>query len=45
MKNISVFHLKIFSNLEVKITIYLNRRDFVRNDCLSTELKDYKKNL
>ena len=29
MKNISVFHLKIFSFLEVKFTIYLNRRVFV----------------
>ena len=29
MKNIRVFHLKIFSFLEVKFTIYLNRRVFV----------------
>ena len=29
MNIIRVFHLKIFSFLEVKITIYLNRRVFV----------------
>ena len=29
MKNIRVFHLKIFSFLEMKFSIYLNRRVFV----------------
>ena len=29
MKNITVFYLKIFSLLEVKFSIYLNRRVFV----------------
>ena len=29
MKNIRVFYLKIFSFLEVKFSIYLNRRVFV----------------
>ena len=29
MKNIRVFYLKIFQFLEVKVSIYLNRRVFV----------------
>ena len=29
MKNNRVFHLKIFSFLEVKFSVYLNRRVFV----------------
>ena len=32
MKNIRVFYLKIFSFLEVKFSIYLNRRVFVMCD-------------
>ena len=31
MKNIRVFYLKIFGFLEVKFSIYLNRRVFVMN--------------
>ena len=31
MKNIGDFYLKIFSFLEVKFSIYLNRRVFVMN--------------
>ena len=31
MKNIRVFYLKIFNFLEVKVSIYLNRRVFVMN--------------
>ena len=31
MKNIRIVHLKIFKFLEVKVSIYLNRRVFVMN--------------
>ena len=32
MGKISVFHLKIFQFLEMKFSIYLNRRDLVMKD-------------
>ena len=35
MKNIRVFYLKIFQFLELKFSIYLNRRVFVMCVCLS----------
>ena len=35
MKNIKVFILKIFSFLEVKFSIYLNRRVFVMDTVFS----------
>ena len=41
MKNIKDFYMKIFSFLEVKFSIYLNRRVFVmrhRNICLAKGL-------
>ena len=47
MKNIAVFYLKIFSFLEVKFSIYLNRRVFVMiasivlcTECIFGKLKD-----
>ena len=33
MKNIRVFYLKIFSFLEVKFSVYLTRRVFVKVAC------------
>ena len=37
MKNIRVFYLNIFQLLEVKFSIYLNRRVFVMEESLSLD--------
>ena len=44
MKNIRVFYLKIFNFLEMKFSVYLNRRVFVMGAlcCYANALKFYR---
>ena len=39
MKNIRIFYLKIFSFLEVKLSVYLNRRVYVMNGTLVKRIR------
>ena len=42
MKNIGVFYLKIFSFLEMKCSIYLNRHVFVMQGCKVCSYGQYR---